>query len=313
MRKRVGAFVRRIISVVLIACVVVYGLANALTGLYLMGALRTFNPKITPAQYGITDYQDVRIASRDKPLMLAGWYLPNHAAHNGVLLVHGKDASRTQEMQGRFTEFAAALHKRGFAVLMIELRGHGQSDYGPLTFGVREKLDVLGAVDWLHEQAGFAAGHIGILGVSMGAASSLGALAVDLDQGHDHLIGAVVADCSFAEFEPMVRFQWTRVTQLSGSLAWPGLQLARAVTGADFAAARPIDDIVQIARAHKPVLLIHGTRDMLVPVEESRKLHAADSEAEYWEVEGAQHGGSYRHNPAAYVERVAQFFQTALG
>lgn len=313
--------VRKVITIAVCVWLMAYVLASALTGLYLMGALQTFDPRITPAGYGVREYTDVRIPSRDRPLTLAGWYLPSPggvtAQSQAVVLVHGKDASRTQEMQGHFVEFAAALHRHGFAIVMVELRGHGQSDYGPLTFGVRERLDVLGAVDWLRAQ-GFAAGRIGVLGVSMGAASSLGAFADD-EAG---LIGAVVADCSFADFDAMVRFQWSRVTGLPGSFASPGIALAQSVSGADFRMARPVDDVVRITAAqqtaaqqtaaHKPVLFIHGAQDVLVPVQESRTLHAAYPASEYWEVADAQHGASYRQQPKAYVERVAAFFAAHL-
>ncbi len=312
---RLTRLIRKIITIAICIWLIGYSLASALTGLYLMGSLKTFDPRINPAGYGVADYGDVRIASRDHPLMLAGWYLPNAQQNNknitaqsrAVVLVHGKDASRTQEMQGHFTEFAAALHRRGFAILMIELRGHGQSDYGPLTFGVRERLDVLGAVDWLHAK-GFAAGRIGVLGVSMGAASSLGAFADD-DAG---LIGAVVSDCSFANFDALVHGQWTKATGLAGAFAGPGIALAQWVSGADFRQARPLDDVGRIAAAHKPVLFIQGTRDILVPVQEGRALHAADPASDYWEVADAPHGASYRQQPVAYVERVAAFFAAHL-
>ena len=130
----------RVLKIAISIWLIGYVLSSVLTGLYLLGALHTFDPRITPAGYGVADYEEVRLPSRDPSLMLAGWYLPNASSQRAVVLVHGKDASRTQEMQGQFTEFAAALHRRGFAILMIELRGHGQSDYGPLTFGQRERL-----------------------------------------------------------------------------------------------------------------------------------------------------------------------------
>ena len=297
----------RVLKIAISIWLIGYVLSSVLTGLYLLGALHTFDPRITPAGYGVADYEEVRLPSRDPSLMLAGWYLPNASSQRAVVLVHGKDASRTQEMQGQFTEFAAALHRRGFAILMIELRGHGQSDYGPLTFGQRERLDVLGAVDWLHAR-GFAAGRIGVLGVSMGAASALGAFADD----EIGLIGAVVSDCSYADFDAMVHFQWSRITGLPGSLAWPGIALAQWMNKTDFRASRPIDDLARIAAAHKLVLLIHGSNDLLVPVREGRTLHEVYPAATYWEVAGAQHGASYRQQPKEYVERVAAFFASML-
>jgi alpha/beta superfamily hydrolase len=58
------------------------------------------------------------------------------------------------------------------------LRGHGQSADAPFTFGIYERRDVEGAIDWLKSQ-GFESGKIGVLGVSMGAASVIGAAAGD--------------------------------------------------------------------------------------------------------------------------------------
>jgi fermentation-respiration switch protein FrsA (DUF1100 family) len=62
----------------------------------------------------------------------------------------------------------------------------------------------------------------------------------------------------------------------------------------------------------RPVMMIHGTDDILVPVAQGRMLHAANPRAVYWEVGEASHGQSYRQNPKMYVERVAAFFSEHL-
>ncbi|HUG24197.1 alpha/beta fold hydrolase [Piscinibacter sp.] len=87
-----------------------------------------------------------------------------------------------------------ALHA-GFSVLTIDLRGHGTSSPARLTYGARERHDVLGAVDWLRAQ-----GHsrIGLLGASMGAATALMAAA------HEPAISALVVDSPFADFAQMI-------------------------------------------------------------------------------------------------------------
>ena len=172
-----------------------------------------------------------------------------------------------------------------------------------MSFGLRERYDVLGAADWLKAR-GFAQGSIGVLGVSLGGASSIGAMA----EGDD--VAALVSDCSFADFAPMARTIWQQLTGLPQPFLWPALWLREQMGGLSINLAKPVEDMRKLAG--RPVLIIHGTNDILVPVAQGRMLHAANPEADYWEVVGASHGGSYRQNPKRYVERVADFLNAHL-
>lgn len=256
----------------------------------------------TPATYGAR-FEEVRFPARGGDVAIAAWYLPHPNSSRAVILVHGKDSSRSTEFQGRFSEFATRLWEREFAVLMIDLRGHGASGDARLSFGLAERRDILGAVDWLMAQ-GFRAGSIGVLGVSMGAASAIGAAA------EDPAIGALVADCSYAEIEPLMRRHWAQASGLPGIFLPSTLFMGRFVVGTDVTAARPVTEIDDIAP--RPVLIIHGNADAFTPVEHGRALAAAAPTAEYWEVPGAGHGRSYSVDPQRYVERVATFFAQHL-
>ena len=104
-------------------------------------------------------------------------------------------------------------------MLMIDLRGHGQSGRARFGFGRTERLDVRGAVDWLVAR-GFRPGRIGVLGISMGAATGIGAAS------EDDRIGALVADNSFAELASLVETHRTSVTHLP-ALFSPADEVAR--------------------------------------------------------------------------------------
>ena len=69
---------------------------------------------------------------------------------------------------------ARDLTRHAYAVLMFDLRGHGESDGDRLSIGYHERKDVLGAVDFAEEK-GFE--KIGVLSFCMGAATSLRAAA----------------------------------------------------------------------------------------------------------------------------------------
>lgn len=256
----------------------------------------------TPAAHSVA-YQDVRFPSADDGLSIAGWYMPREGSRKAVVLVHGWNGSRTSEFKGDFVDFGAALQRRGFAVLMIDMRGHGQSDDSHFSFGIAERRDVEGAIEWLKAQ-GFEPGSIGALGVSMGGATTIGATFENAD------IGALVADCSFADVYPLIESKWTTQTPLPQIFLPSTLLMARLLFGYDLSASRPVDEIAHIAP--RPVLIIHGTDDAFTPLDHAHQLKAAAPSAEYWEVPGAAHGGSYQADPAAYVERVAAFFERSL-
>ena len=58
------------------------------------------------------------------------------------VFVHGKDACRGDELKGNTAELAARFNEAGFAVLMIDLRGHGHSSRARLTLDPSERHDI---------------------------------------------------------------------------------------------------------------------------------------------------------------------------
>lgn len=255
----------------------------------------------TPAAVGLA-FEDVRFPARGDGVQIAGWYIPREGASAAVVLVHGKDSSRATEFKGRFAELARGLHERGLAVLMIDMRGHGASGDARFAFGITERNDVLGAADWLQAR-GFGPGRVGVLGVSMGAAAAIGAAS------EDPAIGALVADCSYAEIYPLMQQHWGEASGLPDAFLPSTLFVGRFIVGHDLTQARPADEIGDVAA---PTLIIHGAADAFTPVANGRQLAAAAPQAEYWEVPGAGHAGSYLADPAGYAERVAAFFERSL-
>jgi pimeloyl-ACP methyl ester carboxylesterase len=280
------------------------GIALATAGLaaFIGTPRRMFNPLKSPARRGAA-CDDVTFTPRGGGPRLAAWSMPAPGAQRAIILTHGKDASRTAEFFGRFTEFGGRLQARGFHVLMLDMRGHGQSEGGGHTFGARERMDVLGAWDWLRGR-GFEAGAIGLLGVSMGAAASIGALALEPD------VRAVIADCGYADLPALIGNRWRALTRLPEVFALPGWWLAQRHAGEDLSTVRPVRWMRKVDG--RKVLLIHGDRDRVVPVQDAYGLWAARPECDLWIVRGARHGGCYALDPVTYLDRVAAFFESRL-
>lgn len=136
-------------------------------------------------------------------IRLSGWILPQARGEKAptIILVHGWPWNRLGEDRQDFTrqllkaervdlfKLAKSLHADGYAVMMFDLRNHGESALasGGVTFGLTERLDLLGAIQALGNRSDIDMERIGVVGFSMGANTLLCAL------GHTDQIKAAVA------------------------------------------------------------------------------------------------------------------------
>ena len=133
-----------------------------------------------PLSFGIY-YDPVNFVAEDGA-RLEGWLIPVLDAkrviaegdavlnkkYPAVVLVHDFAAGRDQLMP-----LAEPLHKAGFVVLAINLRGAASLSGDAQTFGIREALDVRAAVDMLRRRQYVDADRIALIGIGTGANASL--------------------------------------------------------------------------------------------------------------------------------------------
>ena len=245
----------------------------------------------------------VHFPARDGRARIEAWYLAAKPRRAAVVFVHGKDARRGDELKTPTLALARRLVASGVSVLMIDLRGHGSSSASRLSYGQRERHDVLGAVDWLLER-GYPADGIGVLGGSMGAATAL------LAAADEPMLRALVVDSPFADFAEMIERQYRK---LSGGLpSWllPGaLLIGRGLSGAELRRVCPLQAAATLRG--RPVLVIHSRDDRFIPVQDAHRI-AASCGGELWVTEGPGHLGSYRCAPKVYEDRVVAFFAQHL-
>lgn len=257
----------------------------------------------TPRDAGLC-YEDVRFHARGDDVRLAGWYLGARRPRGAVVLVHGRGASKGHELTVQAMALVRRLLDDELSVLMLDLRGHGDSDPARLTYGCNERLDVLGAVDWLVAR-GYRPGAIGVLGASMGGSAAIAAAA------EEPAIGAVVSDSAFADFAAVLRHNFPRVMRTRAALALlPGaLWWVRRWTGVALQAFRP----AELARKlqQRPLLLIHSKGDRFVTAEHAQHLAAAAG-TEAWVSDTEGHVATFVAQPQAYGERVGAFFRRHL-
>jgi uncharacterized protein len=248
--------------------------------------------------------EEIEFESLDDRMLIRGWFLPAVTDTPGPALVlcHGVWTGRRECLP-----MALRFREAGYSVLCFDFRAHGESGGRFISLGHNETRDVLGAVAWLKARVEVVdPRRIGVLGFSMGAAATLQAAARSQD------IAAVAADSSYADLEDAVRYSFHRVGHLPhkpfGLLA---LYWARLMLRVDARLMRPVDEVGRIAP--RPLLLMHGGEDEIVPVRHARQLfQAAEEPKELWIAPSERHVGARDNQPDDYFARVRAFFDEAL-
>ena len=139
-------------------------------------ALQPDPPKNTPYldQFPFP-VEEIDFEARDKT-SLAGWFLaaapppgeaPTTTPNATVILMHGYGGTRDVMLP-----YASFLSDAGFHVFFFDARGVGHSARVEVTFGEREKLDVLGAIDYLSKRPDVDQKRVAIMGLELGGRSA---------------------------------------------------------------------------------------------------------------------------------------------
>ena len=243
-----------------------------------------------PARYGLAP-EHLAIKSLDA-------WLFKHPGDQGlaVLFLHGW-GSHNQHMLMPYLGWLA----RGHTVLAFDMENHGESPAGATTMGPRELLDAHTAADFLK---GRGYKRLVLMGTSMG-----GAVAIDL-AAEEPAVAGVITDGAFSRPEVVVASHLGR-----HGYPFPGLladvTLAELGWRTGTSEARAIDHVARLRG--RPLLMIHGEKDHVVPVEDAKRLFAAAREPkQLWLVPGADHmseaaTGPHAVDPGHYEARVQAF------
>ena len=260
-------------------------------------------PVDSPIDYGVK-HESVKFRSRRGDVILDGWLLLGRKGMPVVIFAHGIGVGRTGDGH---TELAAMLNRRGFGVLTFDFRAHGSSGGSRVSSGWHERMDVLGAYDYLLS-LGVKPSDIGLLGISMGAA------AVSLAAADESRIGAVALDSPYARAsELMVRETALRIRLPEWfimAFVPCAILLARFLYDIKV---ENMDPERAISQLRYPVMVIHGVEDSRIPPEQSRRLFDASADGSLlWVVEDIEHAESFLKNKSKYADRIALYFLSRL-
>ena len=267
-------------------------LSRYLTHRHTLGAARS------PAECGLA-FEAVEFKATDG-LTLRGWWIPAPGSTRAVISLHGQGGSMDPDLPN-----VPPLHAAGFNVLMFDFRAHGRSEGKISTIGFLERMDLLGAVEFLHQKG---ITRIGVLGFSMGAMVAI------LTAPVCEAIDAVVADSGPAWLKHAIVVWGTerRIPKWLGPfVVWLTFFATSLRLGVNLFEYEPVDWVGKIAP--RPILFIQGDQDQYVPPRDFESLYAAAGQGkEAWRVPGAGHCVVAQLYPEEFQQRIISFFSQNL-
>lgn len=245
-------------------------------------------------------YETVMVTSFDG-LKLAGKYY--HIKDDAPLIIffHGYRCSSLRDGNGIFCYG----REMGCNVLMVDQRAHGMSEGKCITFGVKERYDVLSWVNYGIDRLGTET-KILLSGLSMGAATVLMAADVGLPEN----VKGIMADCPYSSPKEILCTVMKALRFPVKITYWMAKWGAKLIGKFDLEEASALESI---QNSEIPIVIIHGDDDRFVPCEMSKACqNVACDRVELLLVEGAGHGMSCLVDGKTYRETVMRFLKKTL-
>ncbi len=242
----------------------------------------------------IEDFEEIKIKSLDGLTLSARYY---HKSDTGPLEIHfhGYKSVSLRDMSGGALECLG----RGHNLLLCDHRAHGESEGSVISFGVKERYDVLVWCRYAAKRFGYGK-KILLFGISMGAATILSASSLPLPE---NVVG-MIADCPYSSAKKIISHVM-RGMHFPPSIFYPLVRLGAILFGAFDPNKFPPAEEVKSARI--PILLIHGEGDDFVPPEMSLEILENTDAAKLITFPEAGHGLSYIFDRDGYINAVSEF------
>jgi fermentation-respiration switch protein FrsA (DUF1100 family) len=215
-------------------------------------------------------------------LTLAAWLMQSRAGteRGTVLVFNGNAGNRAQRVP-----LGLALANEGFSVLLTDYRGYGANPGSPSEEGLA--MDARAALEYLRSERGVAWNRLAFFGESLGAGVAVG-LAEEMPPA------ALVLRSPFASLADIasVHYAWVPASLL----------LRDRYANAE-----------RVAAIDVPVMVIAGSDDRIVPIEQSSEVfEAANAPKRMLVIEGARHNDLELLSGAKMVEGMTEFLDEAL-
>jgi esterase/lipase len=234
--------------------------------------------------------------------------IPGKKSKTAILVCHGF----TSHMQRNYhSELSKKIAESGYASLRFDFTGNGESE-GEFSEGTasQEIKDISSAIDFL-ETKGY--NNFGVEGHSMGGGVVIGAGAEDK---------RIKAICSIS---PSIRYHTTLSIKRYGiqnlvKLQTVGYFIFKKENGREFKITKDFvrdkklnNFLKRIGGVNVPILIIHGTNDVTVKIDEGKDLfEKAKNPKEFLAIGGADHNFTDYNHRQVMINSAVTFFKRHL-
>lgn len=247
--------------------------------------------------FDTTYHQEVIIKNRKGKNIHAVEFLNPVNNNTWVVCLHG-----WTNVNREMSSYAMEFYRRGFNVLIPDLRGHNNSEHKFVTMGWLDRFDV---VDWIENIVKHnPRSKIIIHGVSMGGATTMMTTGEKLPEN----VVLAIEDCGFVGVKEIFTDRCKRKYHLPPKLVMPQASLVnKLVNGFFFGQA---SSIKQLKKSKTPTLFIHGDKDDFVLIDNLDLVYnACAAEKEKYIVRGAEHALSSHWFHEEYWQVVDNFLK----
>ena len=211
---------------------------------------------------------------------LFGWYVESSGGRATLLWCHGNAGNIINRLEN-----LVELYKHGLSVFLFDYRGYGRSQGRPTEEGLY--LDALAAYAYLSESQRVAPERLVIFGRSLG-----GAVAAEV--ASQRPAAGLVLESAFPSVEALAKHHYFGLP-----VHW--------LLGARFTL------VDRLPRISVPILVIHGDRDEIVPLELGQQVFdAARGPKAFYLVQGAGHNDLYQVGGTPYFQRLRRFAEEVV-
>lgn len=244
-----------------------------------------------------TYHQEVVIKNRKGENLHGVEFLNPSNSNLWAICLHG-----WTNVNREMSSYAMEYYKRGFNVLIPDLRGHNNSEHKFVTMGWMDRLDV---VDWINNLVKEnPKSKIVIHGVSMGGATTMMTTGESLPSN----VVLAVEDCGYTSVKDIFTDRCKRKYHLPPKLVMPQASLVnKFVNGFFFGQASCIN---QLKKSKTPTLFIHGDKDDFVLLSNLDPVfEACAAPKEKYIIKGAEHALSSHWFHEEYWQVVDNFLK----
>ena len=211
-----------------------------------------------------------------------------------IIIVHGI----TMNIYGAL-KYLPFFYKKGFNVVVFDLRNHGETGGDNTTYGYFEKWDLSTVTDHLYGRFGNDI-SIGLHGESMGGTISM------LNMAMDKRIVYGIIDCAFSDLPELLLLKLKQDSKLESKKLIALVNVfIKARSGFSIEDVSPLKELPTIKQ---PILFIHGASDTYVPPMMTKAMYAFKMDRKYMYIaEGAEHSTSMAVDPDRYDEEITAF------